>query len=222
MTDSAHHQISRREYFAAHAPTDIPGWFKPDFRPPPRIPCASELSPQHRKQWDGLGDWVEEHEAAPEVLAFRDRYNAALQAQDRYETEFARAQYIAWRWQYADMMAAAALPTASHAGDAQIETALCVWEFLHEHAETNPDIQRYRAEIGTVELRIAAIRLAAFCNDVFSRLPDSVLFERTFDWDIVPAILDTIDWQARPVLPPSLNASVEAVKTALTRPHTGK
>lgn len=216
MTSDTPQTLSRRDYFAAHAPMDIPAWFKLDFRPRPELPDPSTLAPEHRKQWDGLGDWLSEDEVAPEVLAFRKRYLAGLEADDRYAQEFSQAEFIAWRWHYADMIIAATALTSSHSSDAHIDTALCVWEHLLERSLTDPDIRHFRTDIGTAELRIAAIRLAEFCVEVYNRLPHAMTYGHTYDWDIIPAIMDTIDWRARPLDLPDTNTAAETVKDALS------
>lgn len=96
----------RRDYFAAHAPTDIPAWFRTEHPPAPIFPKPADLSEKHRRQWEGLGEWLEPHEVDPEVIVFRDLYHEALKAKDAYDAACAAATFFAWRWHYADQMIA--------------------------------------------------------------------------------------------------------------------
>lgn len=211
-----HHQ-SRRDYFAANAPAGIPEWFCFDYPPKPKLPDRhAELSEQHRKQWEGLGDWLEDHEVDAEVLAFRERYHAALKATDQHEKDFAVAQFLAWRFRYADMMIAASTAPAATPLDDHAHTAMCIWEWLIPHSERDTQANALKRRIGTVELRRAAIALVPFCQQVYAALPDAVTDMNTYDWDIIPAILDTIDWSGeRPQAPP-LDTAIAAVTSAFS------
>lgn len=204
----------RRDYFAAHAPADIPAWFQFDTGPKPVLPHPGALSGKHAKQW-GVDGWLDESDVDPEVLAFRERYHAAFKATDQYEAGHAQARFIAWRWHYADMMLAASTSPASAPNADFTHTALCIWEYLLEHGETNDTIKSLKHEIGTVELRHTAINLTPFCQQVYAALPDPITLASTYDWDVVPAILETIDWSARPIMPLNLAEATQTVRAAL-------
>lgn len=125
----------------------------------------------------------------------------------------------------ADDVDDASTPKSSSAPDnAVIETALCLWEHLLDREESDRALNQLWKEIGTVEMRQLAISLAPFCCEVFALIPDSLTYDKTYDWDILPAILDTVDFVARPVTPPAAPVAVEFVKTALTSygPRTGR
>jgi len=96
-----------------------------------------------------------------------------------------------------------------------IETALCVWEHFQDRDQSDRALNQLWKEIGTVEMRQLAIRLAPFCCEVFALIPDSLTYDKTYDWDILPAILDTVDFVARPVLPPAPPVALELVKKTL-------
>lgn len=97
----------RRDFFAAHAPAEIPAWFKIEFPPEPPLPSSHELTDKQRSQWEGLGDWLCKSEVDPEVIAYRDRYHAALKAIEKHSRDRAAALFAAWPWHYADIIIAA-------------------------------------------------------------------------------------------------------------------
>lgn len=289
MTTSATSALSRRDYFAAHAPADIPPWFQFAFRSEPSLPNFNDLSPAQQEQWHGLGDWLEDSDVDPLVLDFRDRYHSAQKARLQYEHERAEAMFIAWRWHYADIMLRRNSPcprpdqttplradhppswldtiwNALHAYradsipetnpdydsewsdicsamewlredlglpdqaeyeaprlpplsrdpyDEYVNTALCIYEHFLDRYDSDMHLERLRSEIGSVEMRALAIRLAPFCQEVHALLPDSVTFDRSFDWDIIPEILDTIDFAARPVTPPPIHIAENSIRHRL-------
>lgn len=99
------HGMSTRDYFAAHAPA-MPDWF--NWKNPEPFPAApradKELSQEHYQQWQGLGDYLEDHEVAPEVLAFRERRDDILAKQATWNQHDSFGKFTAWRWAYADAM----------------------------------------------------------------------------------------------------------------------
>lgn len=101
--------ISLRDYFAARAPLEIPSWFRLHrAEKKPAMPSARrELTSEQLDQWQGLGDYLEDDDVDPEVLEFRDRYDAASHAVGAWEEAYERDRYLAWRWAYADLMIAA-------------------------------------------------------------------------------------------------------------------
>lgn len=108
-----------------------------------------------------------------------------------------------------------AQPAPASYDDDLIHTALCVWEALLDRENSITAIERLRRDIGTVEMRALAISLAPFCEQVFAELPDFLTYDKGYDLEIVPVILDTVDFTARPVTAPPLSSAVEAVKKIL-------
>lgn len=109
--------ITAREYFAAHAPTDIPDWFPAPQEPVVRIPdrlSMAQADPRYGnlsnegkerlRQWlrDGCYDLPG---AAGELGEAVNVRHAELLAQaQEADRERARRRFIGWRWTYADMM----------------------------------------------------------------------------------------------------------------------
>ena len=84
----------------------------------------------------------------------------------------------------------------------QVEAALCIWEWVNECSldasmPGHEALRRYGCEHGTVAMRFACIALAEYCDDVYERLP-KIRDCFTFDWDIIPEIVGTIDWSVDP------------------------
>jgi hypothetical protein len=97
--------MSVRDAFAAQAP-EIPSWFKYENpEPAPAMPRADkELSPAHYQQLQGLGDYLEDDQVDPEVVAYRDRTRAANRAHNSWSMRGKARELAAWRWFYADAM----------------------------------------------------------------------------------------------------------------------
>lgn len=104
---------------------------------------------------------------------------------------------------------------ASPPDDDRLHTAMCIWEYMLDHDQSGTAISRLRNEIGTVELRHLAIRLIPFCCDVYTQIPEFLTLDKCYDWDVIPAILDTIDFAVRPVMPPPVPTALELAKKAL-------
>jgi hypothetical protein len=103
----------------------------------------------------------------------------------------------------------------------QVEAALCIWEkFLDDYnglgVEEAPPFAEYWREHGTVHMRHLSIALAGYCLAVHDALADDVVDGRPYDWEIIPAILDTIDWNIGPDirLPPAEAAVIVTIALA--------
>lgn len=86
----------------------------------------------------------------------------------------------------------------------EMEAALCIWEHLDacsDQPRLYPDIYNYRQLNGTAEFRHTAITLARYCTDVYDQLPAKLVDDIAYDWDVIPTILDSIDWRTMPRLP---------------------
>lgn len=101
--------MSLREYFAAHAPTEIPAWFhytKPpkDF---PKHPSLDEISTDendpHRREVDS---WLQDpiYDLPEELQWFANKVKAHYDGKECWEQAAQRARYFQWRWAYADAM----------------------------------------------------------------------------------------------------------------------
>lgn len=99
--------MSIRQWFAAHAPTEIPHWF--EHEPPsrasiPRLVTVDDVTlPEHKKI---VKDWLCDAvcDLPEELTWFVDMRLAYSEAFDAWERENLRARYFQWRWFYADAM----------------------------------------------------------------------------------------------------------------------
>jgi hypothetical protein len=101
----------------------------------------------------------------------------------------------------------------------EVEAALCIWECLDARSTNqleHPSLAAYRSSVGTAELRHLSIRLAAYCLAIYNRLPDTLTDGLAYDWEIIPALLDTIDWTRIPELP-TLEDALNSAKVGLRR-----
>src|SRR5262249_40857739 len=86
----------------------------------------------------------------------------------------------------------------------QVEAALCIWENWIDRKMRTPTNERdtafhnYWEHCGTVTIRHLSIDLADYCLAVYDALPDEEKYGRPYDWEIIPAILETIDWAIGP------------------------
>jgi hypothetical protein len=110
--------ISIFEYFAAHAPSEIPSWFKPDMlseRPKPRIRTYAKFNTNddHIK-WlklrDEDGAWHEDDdvpiEFKNEVIAWEEGRNEEVASGYEWDRQYERQRYFQWRHYYAGMLTA--------------------------------------------------------------------------------------------------------------------
>lgn len=107
-------------------------------------------------------------------------------------------------------------PTYNHL---EMEAALCIWEHLDACSgrETDfPDIAAFRRAYGTAEFRHSAIALVSYCLEVYNCMPTKLIDGLAYDWEVIPAILDSVDWRAMPNLP-SVEHGVAHARTALTK-----
>lgn len=80
-------------------------------------------------------------------------------------------------------------------------TALAIWEYVSAaslHRAKHPALAAHRAAVGTYALREACLALAPYCNRVWHLLPDDLRDAEPWDWEIIPAIIDAIDWPNDP------------------------
>lgn len=96
---------STRDYFAAHAPDQIPVWFvhKEPKREYPPMPDYLKLDETHQQtalswQRDGCFDLPEE------IAWFGEKVTAHRKGKADWEDANYAARYFQWRFYYADMM----------------------------------------------------------------------------------------------------------------------
>lgn len=100
-------ELTLRDYFAVHAPDDIPGWFEATLSPAtmPPMPRWQDLDKVHQNtalSWinDGCFDLPNELEwFGKQVIRHREAH--VQESQRRMH-----ARYFQWRWHYADRMLA--------------------------------------------------------------------------------------------------------------------
>ena len=87
----------------------------------------------------------------------------------------------------------------------EAEAALCLWEAMIEaKAEAEKlqdcgvgggdDLLNAWEDTGTMFMRHEALRLAHVVCETFALIPVDLRDGHSFDWEIVPAILDTFRW----------------------------
>lgn len=94
---------------------------------------------------------------------------------------------------------ARSIPMYSFSYD-EMEAALCVWEHLLEccdahSAHYDSAINDIYGKLGAAEFRTTAIGLGRYCQTVYDLIPEEVREGWAYDWDVIPAILCTIDWK---------------------------
>lgn len=79
------------------------------------------------------------------------------------------------------------------------------------------ELVAYRHVHGTVALRHSCIEIADYCLAVYDKLPNHTKDGFSYDWDIIPAIIDTIDWQIDRKNRPAPKAAAAMVTRALAK-----
>lgn len=106
--------LSRRAYFAAHAPAEPQPWFDPVMPPAPSVPSVATVregwTQRQRDDWRGLDDYLDDHEVDSAVLEFRDQQREAENALAAWRVEQARQRLVQWPWAWADAILKAERP----------------------------------------------------------------------------------------------------------------
>lgn len=100
--------ITKREYFAAHAPP-APEWFKP--RGLPAKPVIPDLPPdisqeERNKWWEIESDDPADYAEWPRLAVFARLHRQAIEDRDAWYTKSNIATEVQWRWAYADAVLA--------------------------------------------------------------------------------------------------------------------
>jgi hypothetical protein len=74
----------------------------------------------------------------------------------------------------------------------EMEAALCVWEAMLEASDAH--FRAYWEKVGTCELRSTVPVIGAWCVEVEKHLDRDLLNDKPYDWEIIPAMVRTIDW----------------------------
>lgn len=105
--------MTLRDYFAAHAPKEVPGWFKPAMPDKPKSMASLFDHFRHNSLMalydDESGEWVDDAGEVPQQ--FKDevaRYIESMalnfdQIKD-WHREYERQKIFQWPWTYADGM----------------------------------------------------------------------------------------------------------------------
>ena len=103
--------MSLRDYFAAHAPAEIPTWFYDGFVKKeydgPAMPDPDAV--ENISDRDMCIEWMRDpvFDLPEHLRRFQNAVKAHRQAMDRHRSDEHARVYIAWRWAYADAMLAA-------------------------------------------------------------------------------------------------------------------
>jgi len=81
----------------------------------------------------------------------------------------------------------------------ELEAALCVWEWIDSRSvgltdDVRADVLSLRQAIGTVELRSRCGHIGRYCLKVYDHIPEAARDGHAYDWEVIPAILETFDW----------------------------
>lgn len=78
----------------------------------------------------------------------------------------------------------------------EMEAALCVWEHFNDITvctdKPDPDWMAYREGVGSAELRHESIAIGRWALQVYDLLPQWYRESGAYDWEIIPAIVDTL------------------------------
>lgn len=105
--------------------------------------------------------------------------------------------------------------------DEALFTALCIWECLAERAVDpihHPELTRRREDIGTVALRESVAGLIQYVDAVYELIAQDTRESYCYDWTIVPAILETLQWDCDPVIVRDHADAAAIVTRVLTGP----
>lgn len=108
--DESQEGLTKREWFAAHAPAEPQPWFTPVMPPRPAIPQLDELSPRDRRAFDAEVPDLWPDECSPSLRAFCERLMQAREAERAWLDAMKRQRYVQWPWAWADAVLAAAAP----------------------------------------------------------------------------------------------------------------
>lgn len=110
MDPDCYSGLSTREYYAAHAPLEIPEWF--DWHEP-AAPIQADTTPLDIEARSILNGWKNKincgfvasiEELPTELQSYGAAHLEYLEAIRAHSRECPAGRYFAWRWHYADMM----------------------------------------------------------------------------------------------------------------------
>lgn len=85
--------------------------------------------------------------------------------------------------------------------ESNVEAALCVWEDLLARTSgdlsgDDPGLDAFLHANGTVVLRQHAVSLGVWVDQAYGLMNEDVRDAVPFDWEIVPALMDLVEWRA--------------------------
>lgn len=98
--------MTLREYFIAHAPAEVPGWFRPVVPPRPETPDIRRLSPEDQRRFKE--DYLDHSydSCSPELVAYGEDMNRWTKAVNSWDTEYTRQKALQWPVFWADQVIA--------------------------------------------------------------------------------------------------------------------
>jgi hypothetical protein len=91
----------------------------------------------------------------------------------------------------------------------EAEAALCIWEDMLDRRDTF--YKEAFTPNGSVTMRHLSLELAPFVLRVYDRIADEVCGMWSYDWEVIPAILNTITFAASHTLPDETEAAAKAL-----------
>ncbi len=82
----------------------------------------------------------------------------------------------------------------------ELEAALCVWEDMCDRIHDPHAIQHYNGlynayvQSGTFSMRHASIPIGQWCLKVHDLIDRDLLYGLSYDWEVIPAMLDQVSW----------------------------
>src|SRR6185369_16843545 len=97
---------TKREYFAACAPEEIPNWFKAIETGKPKAPDSYRSLPDDSPHKELLTQWHGDpiFDLPEELKWYQEKWEAYWNEKSDWEKENARSRYFQWRWYFADQM----------------------------------------------------------------------------------------------------------------------
>lgn len=99
------------KFFAAHAPTDIPEWFKHIEPPKDKVPPAPDANVLPERPRQSFVSWRQDpcyelgaSSSFPELADFEKAQNKHWEAIKEWRSKNQAARYFQWRWFYAGQM----------------------------------------------------------------------------------------------------------------------
>jgi hypothetical protein len=73
-----------------------------------------------------------------------------------------------------------------------VEAALCVFEWMMD--ERDKSMKDWFDGTGWAAMRSVAADVGVWCNSLYEHVPEKWVEGQAWDWEIIPAMLDQLDW----------------------------